>query len=32
VANVDFTKGHDIPACASDKGLLITQDDYSKDI
>ena len=32
VANVDFTKGHDIPACFSDKGLLITQEDYSKDI
>ena len=32
VVNVDFTKGHDIPACFSDKGLLITQEDYSKDI
>jgi dienelactone hydrolase len=32
VVNVDFTKGHDIPACASDKGLLITQDEYSEDI
>jgi len=32
VVNVDFTKGHDIPACFSDKGLLISQEDYSKDI
>lgn len=32
VINVDFTKGHDIPACFSDKGLLITQEDYSRDI
>jgi len=32
VVNVDFTKGHNIPACASDKGLLITQDDYGRDI
>jgi dienelactone hydrolase len=32
VVNVDFTKGHDIPACFSDKGVLITQDDYSKDV
>ena len=27
VVNVDFTKSHDIPACFSDKGLLITQED-----
>jgi dienelactone hydrolase len=27
VANVDFTKGHDIPSCAA-----ITQEDYSRDI
>jgi dienelactone hydrolase len=32
VVNVDFTKGHDIASCASSKGLLITQDRYSKDI
>jgi dienelactone hydrolase len=32
VVNVDFTKGHDIPACFSDKGLLISQEDYSRDI
>ena len=32
VVNVDFTKSHDIPACFSDKGLLITQEDYGKDI
>ena len=31
VVNVDFTKGHDIPTCYSDK-LLITQDEYSTDI
>lgn len=32
VVNADFTKAHDIPACASDKGVLISQDDYSRDI
>jgi dienelactone hydrolase len=32
VVNIDFTKAHDIPACASEKGLLITPDEYSKDI
>jgi dienelactone hydrolase len=32
VVNVDFTKGHDIPTCFSGKGMLITQEDYSKDI
>jgi dienelactone hydrolase len=32
VVNVDFTRGHDIPACASNTGLLITQEEYSKDI
>ena len=32
VVNVDFTKGHDIPACFTDKGLLITQKAYSQDI
>jgi dienelactone hydrolase len=32
VVNVDFTKGHDIPACASKTSFLITQWEYSKDI
>ena len=32
VINVDFTKAHDIPGCANDKGFLISSEDYAKDI
>jgi dienelactone hydrolase len=32
VVDVDFTKVHDISACASNMGFLITQEEYSKDI
>jgi dienelactone hydrolase len=32
VINVDFTKAHDIPACANANGFLITSEDYARDI
>jgi dienelactone hydrolase len=32
VINVDFTKAHDIPACASANGFLISSEDYARDI
>jgi dienelactone hydrolase len=32
VIDVDFTKAHDIPRCANNKGFLISSEDYARDI
>jgi len=32
VINVDFTRAHDIPGCADDRGFLISSEDYARDI